>query len=317
MIAIDLLVLFAAAAVALLPSRSEWQRVRPWGSGSWQESWTVGTVPLALQPVVGPDDKLWMIGGRGVWRSANGTDWERVASKLPWGDRYGAATVSFRGKLWVIGGEERPAMKNDVFHSRDGSTWTRAATPPWSARRSHSVAVFRDRLWIIGGSDSVERDDVWESSDGQTWRRAVEHAPWGRRADNATIVWKNQLCILGRGPVSRPAAEIWCSPNGQSWTQLAANPGWEPRRGPGLAVFNERILLFGGSSDARVGDDCWLNDVWSSSDGKTWTREPDAPWSRRSAQYSAVFKNRLWIFGGKGIEAGGRGGFADDVWVRH
>ena len=84
---------------------------------------------------------------------------------------------------------------------------------------------------------------------------------------------------------------------------------------PGVQVFDGRLWVFGGSSEGVGDDSAWLNDVRVSDDGATWTEQTaHAPWSRRAPEYSVVFGDRLWIFGGKGIESTGRGGFADDVW---
>jgi hypothetical protein len=72
-----------------------------------------------------------------------------------------------------------------------------------------------------------------------------------------------------------------------------------------VAAFRGRLWLFGGADHG---------DVWSSADGRDWTREPDLPGIPRAANYSVVFRDALWVFGGK---TGGRGGtgFSDEVWA--
>jgi hypothetical protein len=133
---------------------------------------------------------------------------------------------------------------------------------------------------------------------------------------DTAVVWRDQLCVIGGGGFARPLRDVWCSNDGNAWTMLTQNAAWSPRVYPGVAVFDDKLWVFGGSAPDRTGDASWLNDVWSSSDGATWSRETTAaPWSPRAAQYSVVFRDRLWIYGGKGIEANGRGGFADDVWA--
>jgi hypothetical protein len=292
-----------------------WTRVLPWASGAFQESWTAGRVPLAIKPLVGPGSRLWMVGGRGVWKSVDGIDWKRTTDRLPWGERYGAATEFFRGELWSTGGEVDRVRRNDVYRSRDGITWTRAAAPPWSPRRAHTLTVFDDKLWVIGGSDTGNHADVWESGDGTTWKRATASAPWGARGNHATIAWRNRLCVIGGSNEGTVFADIWCSPDGREWTRIDAN-AWPPRVRPGVVVFDDRLWLLGGSAANVEGDAAWLNDIWTSTDGVRWTKEPQpAPWSRRAPEYSVVYRDKLWIFGGKGIEATGRGGFADDVWA--
>jgi len=216
----------------------QWTRVLPPGSGAWQVSWTPGKVPLALKPLAGPGNRLWMIGGRGVWSSSDGLRWERVEALLPWGNRYGAVPVYFK--------ERRPAAA------------------------------------LV----------------------------------SAALVWRDRLCVIGGGDFSRPLRDFWCSADGVSWSAVTLQAEWPSRIFPGIAVLGGRLWIFGGSAPGKTGDASWLNDVWVSSDGIRWseTRFQEL-WSPRAAEYSTVWRDRIWVFGGKGIEASGRGGFADDVWT--
>lgn len=294
----------------------QWTQVRPFGSGAFQESWAPGRVPLALKPIPGPENRLWMVGGRGVWSSSDGVQWDRVQTELPWGDRFGAVTVYFRGELWSLGGEERSIKKNDLYHSPDGVRWTAAPAPPWSPRRWHAAIVYRDRLWVLGGLDSKSQSDVWSTTDGLTWRQVSLRAPWTPRGGHAVVVWRQRLCVVGGGLGSQGMNDVWCSTDGLAWSRLTARADWTPRAFAGVAVVDDRLWVFGGSATGSIGDASWLNDVWVSRDGTRWERQTDhAPWSPRAPEYSTVFLDRLWIFGGKGLEANGRGGFADDVWT--
>lgn len=304
-----------SVAARVAQERFTWTRAQSWGRGAWQESWTPDHIPLAITPVVGPEGRLWMVGGLGVWSSADGLRWDRASDRRSWGERYGATTVFFRNELWALGGEENRVKRRDVFHSPDGAGWTRAPAPPWSPRRWHTATVFRDRVWVIGGSDSASRNDVWETADGASWRLVTANAPWEARGGHATVVWRDRLCIVGGTDGSRVMTDVWCSPDGRAWSRLTS-AGWTPRIYPGVLVFRDRLWVFGGSADRVSGDSTWLNDVRVSDDGSRWLEHSrHAPWSRRAAQYAVVFGDRIWIFGGKGIEATGRGGFADDVWT--
>ena len=304
------------AADLQLPRPSRWERVVPDGLGAWQETWTPGRIPLAIVPVTGPGRQLFMVGGLGVWASRDGIQWQRATGRPPWRNRFGATTVYFRGELWSMGGEEDRVKQNDIWRSSDGASWTRAAAhAPWSARRWHAAAVFRERLWVLGGTDTEERSDVWRSADGVSWQLVAGQAPWSPRGGHAAVVWRDRLCIIGGGSFSKPRMDVWCSADGRQWSELTPRAEWSPRVYPGVAVFDDRLWVFGGSATGVDGDAAWLNDVWVSADGARWIREPNAPWSPRAPIYSTTFRGRLWVFGGKGIEANGKGGFADDVWT--
>jgi hypothetical protein len=61
----------------------------------------------------------------------------------------------------------------------------------------------------------------------------------------------------------------------------------------------------------------FLNDIWSSPDGVTWTRHGTAAWPERGSHTVVVYENRVWLFGGANHIAGDRStdGFLNDVWV--
>ena len=79
--------------------------------------------------------------------------------------------------MWLLGGTENyyfgdnSSLKNDVWYSEDGKTWTLAtADAGWSPRAYHQAAVLNDRIYVFGGGNYVPKyeayNDVWSSSDG-------------------------------------------------------------------------------------------------------------------------------------------------------
>lgn len=99
----------------------------------------------------------------------------------------------------------------------------------------------------------------------------------------------------------------------QTWTQTTATPAWGVRADHASASFSNRMWIMGGRGGPMTADQ--KNDVWSSTDGVTWTQETaDAGWSERYGHTCAVFNGKLWMIGGVG------GGLAtgfysrNDVW---
>jgi hypothetical protein len=120
------------------------------------------------------------------------------------------------------------------------------------------------------------------------------------------VVFKDRMWVIGRGGV-------WHSRDGQRWTQAVRAAPWLDR-GPngeaGCVVFDDRLWILG-----RLNADGTRNDVWFSADGARWQRAADAPWSKRTGEFSAVFDRKLWIFGGTTGRANAADeGFASDVW---
>ena len=66
--------------------------------------------------------------------------------------------------MWVLGGYHG-SLRNDVWYSSDGVSWTQAtANAPWVARGEHRSIVFNNKIWVLGGSDgSRGKNDVWRS----------------------------------------------------------------------------------------------------------------------------------------------------------
>ncbi len=73
---------------------------------------------------------VWVSGGmdndevryNDVWRSKDAITWEYVVKSAPWPPRAYHTMVSFKGKLWIMGGlTDQPA--NDIWNSEDGINW--------------------------------------------------------------------------------------------------------------------------------------------------------------------------------------------------
>jgi len=286
-----------------------WVRVIPPGLGAFEETWESGTWPLGVQPVPGPEGELWMIGARQAWRSADGHTW-RSTGPVPWRPRYGAAAVTFAGRMWSLGGQIGAGHTNEVWSSPDGDAWE-GQSAPWAPRRNARAIVFRDQLWILGGAGSTRLADVWRTSDGRTWTRVLAAAPWSARVVSGAVVHRDSLWVIGGGPWDAVTSDVWVSGDGETWFEAQPDAPWGPRVYPGVVAFDGFLWVIAGVRP----DGPRLNDVWSSYNGRTWTLIDDpAPWSRRAGERAVVFRDALWLFGGKGDEEDGRSGYASDVW---
>ncbi len=279
--------------------RYEWKKVCNVGDTRWQR-W--------LAPVVAFDGKLWMVGQDTrtgfVWESSDGINWTKHSTNARWGVRYGMTTVYFKNRLFMFGGtlhtETRSStartLMNDIWYSNDGIDWKQADTNAgWSPSHFPVIVVFRDALWFLGGAN------VWTSADGLRWTESHVVTPWAGKTVTGWFADGNQLVVVtGEGVV-------WKSEDGIHWTNSHAEEPWPNNNRIGGCYgkyFDGSVWLMGGSAD----DAQFRNDVWHSQDGVRWTRlEEHAPWSPRATNYSVVFNNKLWIYGGKNGE--------DDVWT--
>jgi hypothetical protein len=269
------------------------------------------------------DGKLWIFNGEFgaspppltnvIWSSENGSDWVDEGS-IPWVfARWGAASLVFDGKMWMICGKGWN-YESDVWSTEDGVNWTTETTFAFAGRASHAAVVFNGRMWVLGGRRGNEMlNDVWSSDDGQSWFPATMSAPWPARAEHVAFVFDNRLWITGGGDGvggAGPFSDVWSSPDGASWTLETALGPWGRAWGDHNAeVYNGRVFLFGGSKGNFV--DPYVHDVWVSSDGTNWQQWAHSiPWQGRRSFASVVFNGRIWLAGGRNKLAA----YNHDVW---
>jgi len=137
--------------------------------------------PRAYHQAVVHDDRIWVLGGgdycpshhalNDVWASADGVHWEQVIPTAPWGPRIWFSAVTYRNRIWVLGGWSKATDNyGDVWYSKDGSTWHELRSQViWKARHEHSAFVFQDKIWIAGGHARPLDSQVWSLAVPEGW----------------------------------------------------------------------------------------------------------------------------------------------------
>ena len=178
----------------------------------------------------------------------------------------------------------------------------------WTPRDSQGEVVYNDKLWIFGGwfqSYEAPPRDVWSSPDGKTWKMVEKQAPWKHSDLSMSVVFDNKMWFMGgwyNGRLKGHSAsnQVWSSTDGVKWQQATAGAGWTPRIASAVVVFKDKMWLLGGTENYYFGDDKSLkNDVWYSSDGKTWKQATaNAGWSPRAYHQATVLNDKIYVFGG-------------------
>lgn len=261
---------------------------------------TLMAVLAALAILIGavPASASAFFGGNAVLA---GYGWSETNPDTAWTERAGLQAVELRDRLYVMGGRTpidpqivpvpgAGTIWSDVWRSGDdGVSWKRTAEGQWPARAYFQAVTLRDRMFVIGGQDFT--------------------------------VIPNPACLGPGGcppgvpaqiPVSQFFNDVWSSRDGASWTRegRASGPGadrWEGRAGLSAVSFKGRIYVFGGSRNddsAIVGPGgparVYYNDVWSSPDGRSWTRETEhAPWAPRAGAAAVVKDGYIYLLGGE------------------
>lgn len=237
-------------------------------------------------------NRMWFMGGwyngrlpghsasDTVWSSTDGKNWTQETEHAGWSPRLASAIVEFQGKMWILGGTEnyyfgdQSSLKNDVWCSEDGKTWTEVTDDAgWSPRAYHQAAVLNDRIYVFGGGNYVPEyqafNDVWSSADGVTWRRETASASWHERLWFSSAVYRGHMWVVG-GWSKEPSknwGDVWYSKNGRDWRQLETENSWKERHEHSVFVFKDRLWIAGGHARPLS------NEVWSLILPENWNGE--------------------------------------------
>ena len=159
------------------------------------------------------------------------------------------------------------------------------AEGPWADRSLYLTASFGGKLWIMGGQGNAPNLKDWEAAGGA---ELTDGRNGGSAEDDAP-----------------PLRDVWASANGRDWQQVTDSAPWAPRgmttgANGGVAVHAGKMWILGGgfvgpggtaahtrkyslSDQPRMAARKFLNDVWSSSNGRDWELVcADPPWIGRS-----------------------------------
>ncbi len=263
--------------------------------------------------------KMYMVSGWGtssegcspdVWSSVNGKGWNLSATMPAWGQgslggRYGHTLVVMGTKMYLIGGLSCTNQQGfgDVWVTGDGENWTQLTTnnPVIGPRFDHTAVVLNNKIYVMGGFKNCDnsqgtcgyRNDVISSSDGINWQVVNNHAPWLRRSGHMSFVSGTKMYVLGGYSYTIPqlgnSSNVWIDPETSNLILTSPN---------------------GESFPVQPG---YYNDVWSSTDGVTWTQKTSqAEWIWRRDATGFSIGSTMYVFGGTSEQT--YTGFRNDAW---
>ncbi|MGI9592921.1 MAG: hypothetical protein ACR2P8_16255, partial [Myxococcota bacterium] len=140
---------------------------------------------------------------RDVWKSRHGRYWVRVARRVPWPGRGGAAAVVKDGGIYLMGGEAgflEPAF-SDVWFTRNGWRWKLRNADALQARSGHKCGVLWNNILCFGGFSLLGNPmDVQRSPDGVHWTplQAPAAPPW-QAASPEDIKYDFDVIVQNKG----------------------------------------------------------------------------------------------------------------------
>lgn len=112
-----------------------------------------------------------------------------------------------------------------------------------------------------------------------------------------------KILVLGGGPGAAPGSDlndIYATSDMNNWSLISANnptttTKWSTRIDPGMAYLNNKFYLIGGGPGNCCGD-MDRGDVWSSTDGVSWTKlTGNAPFIGRNILHPVVLNGKIYI----------------------
>lgn len=224
--------------------------------------------------------------------------------------RDGCRMVQFGDYLYLYGGwtgsDSSSTSHKDIYRSTgDLSVWEQMPDAPWQGRHTFGLGVVNNEVIVYGGDQNTTYFDVWKSQDGVQFnpvRQDLDSSVRSRLIYGSTT-HRGKLYILGGQrtlDLHSGMSDVWTSPNGFGWRKLTGTAHFLAKNITGAVTsFNGRIWVIGGGYYGHPDNEVrWTNHVYSSEDGISWVKEPDAPWSGRQFADVCVWDNKLWMVGG-------------------
>lgn len=260
--------------------------------GSWTKIMEVTPWPASYNfQMLTFRDTLWVFHGDGNWFSADGISWEKSTLPNAIGNLAFLDYVVFKDTLFGLGhfdgNSENHILRRTIYFSTDAARWDSLPQADLPARYFYHPFVFKDKLWIIGGEDeSNVYADIAVSQDGLHWQIMKDNLPFGPTTENQFVVMRDSIWMLGK--------DVWVSADGYEWIQRSpVMIAEEPVFGYAAVGAKEQLWLIGCNRESSFD-----HKVMYSVNGKHW-ETMDAPWSPRGGVAAVLFKNAIFMTGGK------------------
>lgn len=208
-----------------------------------------------------------------IWRSADGTAWNLVASDgLGNPNNAGFTTfTSFNGILYAAALNGIDGVEIWRSSTGDPGSWHRVASQGLGGGSPYfiitSLTTFKGKLYAGVEATAGTGAQVWRSSDGTNWALVSDNG-FGD-TDNfqtgSSVVYRRQLYMTTRNDVT--GAQLWRSSNGTTWVQVVGN---------GFGDINnlkiESLTIYANALYATANNPVTGVELWRSTNGTNWTQ---------------------------------------------
>ena len=256
-------------------------------------------------------DTLWAFHPEGNWFSTDGAYWTKSDLSNCIGNLAFLDYVIFKDAVYGLGHFEGNIEKFNlapkIYISVDSKTWTMlSGNSNLPNRFFYHPFVFSNKIWIVGGSNGVnEFSDIWNSEDGVNWIKQADNLPFGKRAGSQFVILHDKIYMLNN--------DVWSSADGINWRlETKEIIKGEDIFGYAAVEYDNQIWLLGCNRNG-----IFKSEILKSKDGRSWIQQR-APWTPRGGIAACVYKQKIFITGGKyggpGIAGQTEFVYSNDVW---
>ncbi|OHD08189.1 MAG: hypothetical protein A2Y34_16720 [Spirochaetes bacterium GWC1_27_15] len=198
--------------------------------------------------------------------------------------------------------------------------WTLAKANPFSSMSLYGGL----KAEVIGDQITAVNLESLHSTDALTWQKYSGFLPVYNGAtesysftDHSLINFNGNLWCIGGMYTFKDPTTVYTGYNinkvyksttyGETWVEISPTDGYifSPINQHTATVFNNKIYIIGGFANMNHGAGydvtyAETNEVWYSSDCKTWTKEASTiPFESRANHQTVAFNNKLWLIGGE------------------
>ncbi|MBB3166944.1 Ig-like domain-containing protein [Simiduia aestuariiviva] len=245
------------------------------------------------------DNKIWLVEGASehTWFSADGVNWQ-AGAPLPVASITNAAIHSFNNQLLIFAGSpSNETAISEHIYAYLGDSWGIVSDRHIGKPHEATIVAGGNALWVLTQNEDINKRQMLSSEDGKQWSEL--HAPPGTNQGGNFVYFNNALWLIQTDHDDGKRSHYYDQNEG--WVSVDHKPEFSARTYAQTLVHDNRIWLMGGNNTGS-GDD--PNDIWTSSDGVTWTLVGSNELLSRNNYTTASFNGKLWVTGGQSFDDG-------------
>ena len=249
-----------------------------------------------------------------IWRSANGTTWEKVADMQTLSPESSSAYtfVIFNDTLYVSTFSDSGVHGAELWSTTTGATgqWTLANR--WTAIDQISMIAMREFEGYLYGviENKTTGLEIWRSDNGTDWLKVAGDGLGNSHNiyPGGLVVFDNELYLTTTNDNNSPG-DIFHSQDGVTWDLVNT----QPFNGEGYYSIISPVV-FNGALYVLVQSDNGLQ-TWMTNDGQNWTKAAPDGFGTRYNVWAALGTNSVLVYKGNIVTATWNDAMGGQIWM--